>query len=53
MKGLLEEAIKDLEFETFHIIRPSLLLGNRMEFRLGESLLKCIMGPLAFMAPWQ
>ena len=31
MKGLLEEAIKDLEFETFHIIRPSLLLGNRMD----------------------
>ena len=53
MKGLLEEAIKDLEFETFHIIRPSLLLGNRMEFRLGEYLSKCIMGPLAFMVPWQ
>ena len=53
MKGLLEEAIKDLEFETFHIIRPSLLLGNRMEFRLGEYLSKCIMGPLAFMIPWQ
>ena len=52
-KGLLEEAIKDLEFETFHIIRPSLLLGNRNEFRLGEYLLKCIMGPLAFMFPWQ
>ncbi|MEK9859511.1 MAG: NAD(P)H-binding protein [Deltaproteobacteria bacterium] len=49
MKGLLEEAIKDLEFETFHIIRPSLLLGNRMEFRLGEYL----SGPLAFMVPWQ
>ena len=53
MKGLLEEAIKDLEFETFHIIRPSLLLGNRNEFRLGEYLSKCIMGPLAFMIPWQ
>ena len=53
MKGLLEEAIKDLEFETFHIIRPSLLLGNRMEFRLGEYLSKFIMGPLEFMIPWQ
>ena len=53
MKGLLEEAIKDLEFETFHIIRPSLLLGNRNEFRLGEYLSKCIMGPLVFMVPWQ
>ena len=53
MKGPLEEAIKDLEFETFHIIRPSLLLGNRNEFRLGEYLSKCIMGPLAFMVPWQ
>ena len=53
MKGLLEEAIKDLEFETYHINRPSLLLGNRMEFRLVESLSKCIMGPLAFMVPWQ
>ena len=53
MKGLLEEAIKDLEFETFHIMRSSLLFGNRMEFRLGEYLSKCIMGPLAFMVPWQ
>ena len=53
MKGKLENAIRELGFETYHIIRPSLLLGNRMEFRPGEYISKVIMSPLAFMIPWQ
>ncbi|MDP3557160.1 MAG: oxidoreductase [Bacteroidota bacterium] len=37
-KGDLEEKISDLNFETFIIIRPSLILGDRKEFRLGEKI---------------
>ncbi|WP_106534075.1 oxidoreductase [Planomicrobium soli] len=35
-KGELEEQLKKLELPALHIFRPSLLLGNRQEFRLGE-----------------
>lgn len=36
MKGKLEEEIKRVHFESLAIFRPSLLLGDRAEFRLGE-----------------
>ncbi|MDA9601724.1 NAD(P)H-binding protein [Alphaproteobacteria bacterium] len=35
-KGLVEETLKDLEFINLSIIRPSFLVGNRKEKRLGE-----------------
>jgi uncharacterized protein YbjT (DUF2867 family) len=35
-KGELENKIRDLGFETFVSARPSLLLGERSEFRAGE-----------------
>lgn len=38
MKGELEEAIKKLPFQNIYILQPSLLLGNRKEFRLGEKI---------------
>lgn len=37
-KGELEENIRGLEFERFVSVRPSFLLGNRSEFRLGEKI---------------
>lgn len=37
MKGLLEEQLKEVGFHSLHILRPSLLLGKRAEFRLGET----------------
>ncbi len=37
-KGKMEESVKQLEFEYCGIVRPSLLLGNRKEFRLGEKM---------------
>jgi len=37
-KGELEEFLKQSSFESVSIIRPSLLLGNRKEFRMGEKL---------------
>lgn len=36
VKGDIENKIDSLHFDKFIIARPSLLLGNRKEFRLGE-----------------
>jgi uncharacterized protein YbjT (DUF2867 family) len=36
MKGLLEQDVKKLPFETIHIIRPGMLAGDRKEKRNGE-----------------
>jgi len=35
-KGEMEEALKELSFEQLIIVRPSILLGKRNEFRFGE-----------------
>ncbi len=35
-KGEVEEALKEIEFPCLRVVRPSLLLGKREEFRLGE-----------------
>lgn len=43
VKGEIEKAITSLGFETVTIVRPSLLLGNRKEFRVGEIVAKTIM----------
>jgi uncharacterized protein YbjT (DUF2867 family) len=36
MKGILEEKLKGIGMSSLFIVRPSLLLGDRTEFRLGE-----------------
>ncbi|MCB0351663.1 MAG: NAD-dependent epimerase/dehydratase family protein [Bdellovibrionales bacterium] len=38
VKGELEDALKKLNLKKLSIIQPSLLLGERKEFRLGERL---------------
>ena len=38
VKGLVEQELMELGFEALNILRPSLLLGNRKEFRRGERL---------------
>lgn len=40
VKGDLEDAIEALGYRAFSIARPSLLLGDRDEFRLGEEVAK-------------
>ena len=40
VKGELEDALRSLGFRSLTILRPSLLLGERAEFRLGEWLAK-------------
>ena len=38
VKGELEDALRTLGFRSITIVRPSLLLGERQEFRLGEEI---------------
>src|SRR5260221_7269957 len=38
LKGEVEDAIKATGLRSFHIMRPSMLLGDRKEFRLGEKI---------------
>ncbi|WP_207513835.1 NAD(P)H-binding protein [Longitalea luteola] len=49
LKGCIEEDITALPFESIHIFRPSILLGKREEFRLGESIGKTVMNALSFL----
>jgi uncharacterized protein YbjT (DUF2867 family) len=42
LKGDVEESLRAIGFKSFHIFRPSLLLGNRKEFRLTERITKFI-----------
>lgn len=48
-KGETEDAIDKLNFDSFIIMRPSMLLGNRTEFRLGELIGKKIMRGFSFL----
>lgn len=45
VKGEVEEEIKKVNLPSLHIFRPSLLLGERKEFRFGEKLAS-ILSPL-------
>ncbi|WP_449539667.1 oxidoreductase [Ferdinandcohnia sp. Marseille-Q9671] len=49
MKGELEQKVKALDFEQLSIFRPSLLLGNRQEFRLGEEIGAALSKGLRFL----
>lgn len=37
-KGEIQDFLKDCNFESVSVFQPSLLLGNRTEFRLGEKI---------------
>ena len=49
-KGQVEEELKKLNFPKLGIIRPSLLVGNRKSFRLGEVIFTPIMNTLTAFA---
>lgn len=51
VKGELEEALKNIHFQTLIILQPSLLLGDRKEKRLGEDIGKLISALLGFLIP--
>ena len=58
-KGLVEEELISLKFDNLGILRPSFLLGNRKEKRIGEKigiiifqiLSPLMIGPLKRMKP--
>ncbi len=49
-KGELEQELAKLAFKALHILHPSLLLGKRAEFRLGEALAMKIVPVLDLLA---
>lgn len=48
-KGEIENAIGELNFDSFCILRPSMLLGDRKENRTGESIGKIVMQATGFL----
>jgi len=53
VKGQLEEDLKPIGFDQLHILRPSMLLGDRQEHRPGEFIGKLISKPLTPIIPWR
>lgn len=59
IKGEVEQALIAMDFPYLLIVRPSLLLGNREEFRLGEKIMRdlspflnvFLLGPLSEYRP--
>lgn len=51
VKGEAEEAIGQVGFKSYHIFRPSLLLGDRQEQRSGEDAAKLVFKYLGFLVP--
>lgn len=55
VKGKLEDELKRIGLPRIHIFRPSLLLGDRKEFRLGERVGEYVMKFFSFtlVGPWR
>ncbi len=51
LKGEIEQAVTNTGIRSVHIMRPSVLLGNRKEFRLGEKLATWLMPVISFLLP--
>jgi len=48
-KGEMEDAIRQFKFRKIAVLRPSMLLGKRKEFRLGEQVGKVLMQLTGYM----
>jgi uncharacterized protein YbjT (DUF2867 family) len=51
LKGEVEDAVKEIGLNSLHIMRPSMLLGDRKEFRPAEQIGKAVMKALSFLIP--
>ena len=49
VKGEVEAALGSIGFKTLIIVRPSMLLGKRKQFRFGELIGKAVMKSLSFV----
>ncbi len=48
LKGEVEDAVKATGLRSVHIMRPSVLLGDRKESRMGENISNILMSRLSF-----
>lgn len=53
LKGELEHEISFLDYQTIYIFRPSLLRGNRQEYRFGERMAQLFTRIIPFVGPWK
>ncbi|MDP4263302.1 MAG: oxidoreductase [Bacteroidota bacterium] len=51
LKGEVEDAVASVGLNAVHIMRPSMLLGDRTESRPGEKIGKGIMNAISFLLP--
>jgi uncharacterized protein YbjT (DUF2867 family) len=51
LKGEVEDAVESVGLNSVHIMRPSMLTGDRKEFRLGEKVGKVLMTAFSFLIP--
>ena len=51
LKGEVEDEIKKLGIRSVHVFQPSILLGKRKEFRLGEKIGKGLMVAFSLLVP--
>lgn len=51
LKGEVEDAVKEAGLRSVHIMQPSILLGDRKEFRLREKIGKGLMKAFSFLIP--
>jgi uncharacterized protein YbjT (DUF2867 family) len=49
VKGEVEEAVASVGLRALHVFRPSLLLGDRAEFRFGERVAQVVSRALPFV----
>jgi len=50
-KGEMEKRVKSMGFQSCHILRPSLLMGDRKEKRFGEASGIRLLSPFTFLVP--
>jgi uncharacterized protein YbjT (DUF2867 family) len=51
IKGAIEAAVIAVGYKNLFILRPSMLLGDRKEFRLGEKIGQALMSAISFIIP--
>lgn len=51
LKGEVEDALKTIGVKSVHVMRPSMLLGERKEFRFGAKIGKLLAVPFSFLLP--
>lgn len=51
VKGEVEEAVQKIGFKRVHLMRPSLLLGDRKEQRIGEKIGQVMSQAFSFLIP--